>query len=75
MAFNMVAHVKPTTHVLNDYSTKGFELGFIYGVGFLGPLGPYEIELNILDDYVSGVANDKTMVRVLTTTPIIRASA
>jgi hypothetical protein len=73
MAFNMVAHVKPMAPALNDSLAQGFDLGFFYGVGFSRPLN--EIELSIPNDYVSWVVGGKTLVRVLTTTPITRASA
>ncbi len=47
MASNMATHVKPTSHVLGDFSTQGFNPKFFYGVGFLRPLGPNEIKLDI----------------------------
>jgi hypothetical protein len=75
MASNIVAHVKPTALALNDSSVQAFDLGFFYGVGFSGPLGPNEIESSIFDDYVSGVDGDKTLVRVSTIALIIRAIA
>ncbi len=66
MASNMVTQVKPTP-MLGDFSTQGFDLGFFYGVGLSRPLSPNVIELGILDDYVLGAADDKTLVRVSTT--------
>lgn len=75
MASNMVAHVKPIASALNDSLVHGFDLGFLYGVGFSRPLGPDEIESSIPNDYVSGVASDKTLVKVSTIAPIIRAIA
>jgi hypothetical protein len=42
--------------------------------GFLGPLGPNEIESGILNDHVLGATDDKTLVMVSITTLITRAS-
>jgi hypothetical protein len=67
--------VKPTALAIDDFSTKGFDLGFFCGAGFLRPLGLDEIKFGIPNDHVSGVVSDKTMVRVLTIAPITKASA
>jgi hypothetical protein len=75
MAFSIMSQVKPLTPMPSDFSTQGFDLGFFYGVGFLGPLGLDEIEWGILDDHVSGAINGKTLVRVLIVAPITRANA
>jgi hypothetical protein len=75
MASSMATLVKPTTPTLGDFSIYGFDLGFFYGARFSRPLGPDEIEASISNDHVSRATDDETLVRVLTTPPIIRASA
>ncbi len=75
MASNMVSQMKPIAPTPNDFLVQGFDLRFFCGAKFLGPIGPNGIKLSILDDHVSRVADDKTLVKVSTTTPIIRASA
>ncbi len=74
MASNMVTQMKPTS-MLGDSSTQDFDLGFFCGARLSRPLGLNEIEWGIPDDYVLSVVDDKTQVRVSTTTLIIRASA
>jgi hypothetical protein len=74
MASSMVAQVKPTTPELSDFSAQGFDLGFFCGAGLLKPLGPNEIELSIPNDHILRVADDKSLVRVSTSAPIIRAN-
>ncbi len=75
IASNMVTQLKPITFVSGDFLTQGFDLGFFWGVGFSGPLSPSEIKSDIPNDHVFKAANDKTLVKVSTTTPTTRASA
>lgn len=66
--------MKPTTFLLNDSSVQGFNPRCFYGARFLGPLAN-EIESDILDDHVLRVTGEKTLIRVLTSAPITKASA
>ncbi len=66
--------MKPTTIVLGNFSAQGFNPRFFCRAGFLGLLGPNDIQLGIPNDHVSEGADDKTLVRVSTTRPNIRAS-
>jgi hypothetical protein len=75
MASNVASQVKPIAPTLSDSLTQGFDLKFFYGVNFFGPLGPDGIKSSILNDHVSKVAGDKTLVKVSTTAPITRANA
>ncbi len=75
MASDMVAHVKPIIPTSSDSSTQGFDPRFFCGVRFSWPLSPNEIKLDILDDHVSRVAGDKTLVRVSPIAPITKANA
>ncbi len=72
---NMVTQVKPITSMLDDFSIQGFDLGFFYGVGFLGALGLDEIESNITNHHVSKSIGDKTLIKVSTVAPTTKASA
>jgi len=74
MASNMASQVKPIAPTLSDSLAQGFDPRFFYGVKFFGPLSPDGIESSILNDHVSKVASDKTLVRVSTTAPITRAN-
>jgi hypothetical protein len=49
-------------------------LGFFWGARFSRPLGPNEMKSNIPNDHVFEAANDKSLVRVSTTTPTTRAN-
>ncbi len=75
MASNMATQVKPTTLAPSDFSIQGFSPRFFYGARFSKPLGPDEIKLSILNDHVSGAIDDKTLIKVSTTTPITKANA
>jgi hypothetical protein len=74
MASNMASQVKPIGLTLNDSSVQGFDPRFFYGVRFLGALGAKGIESVIPNDHVLRVAGDKTLITVLITAPITRAS-
>jgi len=75
MASNMASQVKPIAPMLGDSLAQGFDLRFFNGAKVFGPLGLDGIKSSILNDHVSKVAGDKTLVRVSTTAPIIRANA
>ncbi len=75
MASNMVTQLKPITFVSSDFLAQGFDLGFFWGAGFSRPLNPSEIKSDIPNDHVLKASNDKTLVKVSTTTPTTRASA
>jgi hypothetical protein len=74
MACTMASHVKPTGLAQSDSLVQGFDLRFFDGVRFSGPLCVDGIELDIPDDHVLKVVSDKTLITVLTTAPITRAS-
>ncbi len=61
----------PITPVLSDFLVQGFNLEFFCRARFLRS---YEIQLGIPNDHVPEVASNKTLVRVSTIAPIIRAS-
>jgi hypothetical protein len=54
---------------------KVLTLDFFCGARFSRSLSPNEIESSIPNDQVSGADDDKTMVKVLTITPITKGSA
>ncbi len=55
--------MKPIALAPSDFSAQGFDFRFFYGAGFLGPLGPNEIKLGILDDHVLGQMVTKPWLR------------